>query len=323
MKKRWAFMGVACLLAALFLGGVLAVGRTTQWFGLEVLAKGASPTWAYSYSTTWDPALSSVEGLDIGWGNGPVEIRAGQGTVITVTEYASRPLEEAEQLAVSSSGGVLKIRWDGSIVPLGLLQDWEKRLVVEVPQAVASQLEEFQCRNFFGDVAVSGFWAQDIQVASASGNVSIFYLNGETAKVSTVSGNVCWQGGNVSQLRVESTSGAVDLTGMTSQVCSLETASGPVHYQGEGKEFSVETVSAPMWAGLSSCPEEADLRSATGAISLSLPENNGFEAVHSSISGRFTSQFPGEEEDQTLRYKTGGAKLSFTTTSGDIQIKKQ
>lgn len=96
MKKRWAFMGVACLLAALFLGGVLAVGRTTQWFGLEVLAKGASPTWAYSYSTTWDPALSSVEGLDIGWGNGPVEIRAGQGTVITVTEYASRPLEEAE-----------------------------------------------------------------------------------------------------------------------------------------------------------------------------------------------------------------------------------
>ena len=116
--------------------------RQTQWFGLEVLAKGASPTWAYSYSTTWDPALSSVEGLDIGWGNGPVEIRAGQGTVITVTEYASRPLEEAEQLAVSSSGGVLKIRWDGSIVPLGLLQDWEKRLVVEVPQAVASQLED-------------------------------------------------------------------------------------------------------------------------------------------------------------------------------------
>ena len=323
MKKRWAFMGVACLLAALFLGGVLAVGRTTQWFGLEVLAKGASPTWAYSYSTTWDRALSSVEGLDIGWGNGPVEIRAGQVTVITVTEYASRPLEEAEQLAVSSSGGVLKIRWDGSIVPLGLLQDWEKRLVVEVPQAVASQLEEFQCRNFSGDVAVSGFWAQDIQVASASGNVSIFYLNGETAKVSTVSGNVCWQGGNVSQLRVESTSGAVDLTGMTSQVCSLETASGPVHYQGEGKEFSVETVSAPMWAGLSSCPEEADLRSATGAISLSLPENNGFEAVHSSISGKFTSQFPGEEEDQTLRYKTGGAKFSFTTTSGDEKNKKQ
>ena len=130
-------------------------------------------------------------------------------------------------------------------------------------------------------MAVSGFWAQDIQVASASGDVSIFYLDGETAKVSTVSGNVCWQGGNVSQLRVESTSGAVDLTGMASQVCSLETASGPVRYQGEGKEFSVETVSAPMWAGLSSCPEEADLRSATGAISLSLPENHGFEAVHS------------------------------------------
>lgn len=96
MKKRWAFVGAACLLAALFLVGVLAVGRTTQWFGLEVLAKGASPAWEYSYSTIWDPEVNSVDALDIGWGSGPVEVRAGQGAVITVTEYASRPLEEAE-----------------------------------------------------------------------------------------------------------------------------------------------------------------------------------------------------------------------------------
>ena len=164
MKKRWAFVGAACLLAALFLVGVLAVGRTTQWFGLEVLAKGASPAWEYSYSTIWDPEVNSVDALDIGWGSGPVEVRAGQGAVITVTEYASRPLEEAEQLVVSASGGALKIRWDGSIVPLGLLQAWEKRLVVEVPQSLASQLDELRCRNFSGDVAVSGFWAQDIQV---------------------------------------------------------------------------------------------------------------------------------------------------------------
>lgn len=182
MKKRWAFVGAACLLAALFLVGVLAVGRTTQWFGLEVLAKGASPAWEYSYSTIWDPEVNSVDALDIGWGSGPVEVRAGQGAVITVTEYASRPLEEVEQLVVSASGGALKIRWDGSIVPLGLLQAWEKRLVVEVPQSLASQLDELRCRNFSGDVAVSGFWAQDIQVASASGDVSIFYLDGETAR---------------------------------------------------------------------------------------------------------------------------------------------
>ena len=126
------------MLAALFLVGVLAVGRTTQWFGLEVLAKGASPAWEYSYSTIWDPEVNSVDALDIGWGSGPVEVRAGQGAVITVTEYASRPLEEAEQLVVSTSGGALKIRWDGSIVPLGLLQAWEKRLVVEVPQSLIS-----------------------------------------------------------------------------------------------------------------------------------------------------------------------------------------
>ena len=60
--------------------------------------------------------------------------------MVTVTEYASRPLEEGEMLSLSFSGGALEIAWDGGLLPLGGLQNWQKRLVVEVPQDIASQL---------------------------------------------------------------------------------------------------------------------------------------------------------------------------------------
>ena len=131
MKKRWVFTGVAGLLGALFLGCVLWVGGASGWFGLGALAAGEEPAWEHAYPTTWDPAGRPVEDLLIQWGSGPVEVRVGEGPVVTVTEYASRPLEDGEMLSLSFSGGALEIAWDGGLLPLGGLQNWQKRLVVE------------------------------------------------------------------------------------------------------------------------------------------------------------------------------------------------
>ena len=103
MKKRWVFTGVAGLLGALFLGCVLCVGGASGWFGLGALAAGEEPAWEHAYPTTWDPAGRPVEDLLIQWGSGPVEVRVGEGPVVTVTEYASRPLEAGEMLSLSLS----------------------------------------------------------------------------------------------------------------------------------------------------------------------------------------------------------------------------
>ena len=64
VKKRWIFTGVAGLLAALFLGGVAAVGASTGWFGIEELASREEDSqWPYRYQTSWDPTDRGMEGL--------------------------------------------------------------------------------------------------------------------------------------------------------------------------------------------------------------------------------------------------------------------
>ena len=171
MKKKWAFTAAAAVLGGLFLAGVLEVGSSTGWFGLEELASPGVPSWEYSYETTWDPSQDGVEGLSVRWAAGPVSVMPGEGPLITVTEYASRPLEEGERLALSSSGGVLEVGWNGSLLPLGALQDLEKRVEVKVPPELLSQLEELSCWNISGEVSVSGAFAQELSLSSLSGDL--------------------------------------------------------------------------------------------------------------------------------------------------------
>lgn len=237
MKKKWAFTAAAGVLGGLFLAGVLEVGSSTGWFGLEELASPGVPSWEHSYETTWDPSQDGVEGLSVRWAAGPVSVMPGEGPLITVTEYASRPLEEGERLALSSSGGVLEVGWNGDLLPLGALQDLEKRVEVKVPAELLSQLEKLSCWNISGEVSVSGAFAQELSLSSLSGDLLLSGVSGGQVQTSTVSGDIQWAQGQAEELSVKSTSGAVQLVGMNAQECRLKTVTGPLAYQGAGSKF--------------------------------------------------------------------------------------
>lgn len=323
MKKRWVFTGVTVFLAALFLAGVLGVGKSTEWFGLEELISPESADWQYEYQTTWDPALDSVDGLQIAWGNGPVYIRVGEGNMVTVTEFSTRPLEQEERFKLVSSGGELNVQWDHNLLSLSMFQDLEKRLVVELPTEIASQLEELRCSNVSGNVHVSEVTAQKASITSAKGDVMLYSVQGEEANVSTVSGDIQWTVGKAEKLSAETSSGWLRLYQVQAKECALSSVTGDLDFQGSGETFAVDNVSGPVRLELSACPQEGDFRSASGKISLTLPENNGFEAAYSSVSGHFSSDFPGTGENGSLQYGLGTGKLRFTTTSGDMAVRRK
>lgn len=323
VKKSWVFTGIAWLLAALFFGSVLAVGSSTGWFGLKELMVGSPPPWNYQYERTWDPAAGNVEGLEITWGNGPITVRPGEGPLVTVTESAAAPLEEEQRLTLTLSGGVLRVEWDDSLLTLGALKGGEKQLVVEVPQAIAGQLEEFTCRNLAGDVTVFGLNAQEIDLFSAAGDLSLDSVSGGEARVAALSGDIQWEAGSLQGMEATSQGGGVRLGQVSAQTCRLETVTGPLLLrEGQAGELSVETISGQVELYLEQRPQQAEVRSVSGDVVLGLRDNEGFLAEYSSVSGKFSSDFEGQQEKGSLLYRAGGPTLRFVTTGGDITLRR-
>ena len=104
----------------------------------------------------------------------------------------------------------------------------------------------------------------------------------------------------------------------------LSSVSGGLWYQGQADELSAGTQSSgAVEAALAACPQQARMTSVSGGLTLALPEDAGFEAAFSSMSGEFRSDFPVEREpgpSGRALYGDGRCKLEFATTSGSMVV---
>ncbi len=333
MKKKAVFTLAACSIAVLFLLAVLAVGLASDGFGLKPLIQESEAGRAlgkadgqYRYEYTWDPAESEVTGLEVEWVNGTVELKVGSTEKILITERAGWELKDREKLELSRSGGTLKIKWKDEIFSFGLFQNKYKDLVVEVPEAVAENLQELFCSTASGDITAEGFHAEEAGFSTASGDLRLTGLSGGEAALSTASGDISL--GNVAltgELSVSTTSGALDSAGVTAEETELSTVSGELAFSGNTGELHASTVSAQVRAELSQCPETAEMDSVSGDLVLAVPENEGFEVEYDSVSGGFSSDFPvtgGTGKSDHALYGNGKAKFDFSTTSGNMRVEK-
>ena len=335
MKKKAIFTITACSIAALFLIFVLAIGLSEDNFGLSRLAEEGKTGWAEpegeACEYTWDPEEVEISGLDIDWINGKVEIKVGSGNLIRITEQpASGTLSEDDQLKLSSSGGILKIQWDHQfrLISLGLFENRRKDLVVEIPRALAAAMTDISCSNTSGEIEISGFTAENLNASSTSGNITLSDLRlSEILRTDTTSGAIlCTHVTAGEEFHVDTTSGSAALTEMRTKTADLNTVSGKITYSGSAEEFHGSSVSAAIRGEFVSCPEKVDLSSVSGLLTVAMPENSGFEAEYSSISGKFSSDFPvsgGVGTSGRALYSSGTASFRFSTTSGDMQVLKK
>lgn len=327
MKKQAVFTLVACSIAALFLMGVLAAGLAGfEWNTPQEEMAGAEkkgPTYEY----TWNPQETEVTGLSVEWVNGDVELKVGTGDLIRITESCGRTLNEKEKLKLSSSGGNLKIEWSDSFFLFNLFQNGEKNLTVEVPKTVSEALEELSCSTTSGTVNAVGFTAEKLNLSTASGDMELSALSGKTGRISTTSGTVECQGLSFAEtLSANSTSGPLRFLESWAEEVDLSTVSGDISYIGKTERISGSSVSASIRAELNSCPEESNMESVSGRLTLVIPQNKGFEVEYDSISGGFSSDFPingGGGSSGRALYAGGNASFHFSTTSGEMEVLKK
>ncbi len=329
LKKSQLFTIIASAIAALLLTAVLLIGLRSDGFHLG----GTDPA-AMSFHNEEVIPLGQDEALelvDVSWVSGPVVLGKSPDNSIHVTERASREIGQENAMKVAFSGGKLTVRWDGqwfrkwinwSIFNFGRN---DKSLEVLLPGD--GSLTGLSVSNTSGDITMEGFSAEELNVSSTSGDLHLTGLSAaQSCNVSTVSGDVSMDGITAGDLNASTTSGSMDLGGMTSQVLHISTTSGDCQYIGTAQELSASTVSGELLAGLTQCPAQAAMESVSGSVELGLPENDGFTAVYSSVSGDFQSDFPttgsAGKRDGTVVYGTGSAKLRFSTTSGEITISR-
>ncbi len=333
MKKKAVFTITACSIAALFLIAVLVIGLKNDGFGISALRREAdegqsvgNAPGAKEYTRTWDPDDSDMIGLDVEWINGEVEVKVGSGPLVRITETSRKALKEDERLQLSSSGGVLKIKWRDSIINFALFQNTYKDLVVEVPKEVAERMEELSCSTASGPISVKGFSAEETDISSASGDLALMDLTGEEAELSTTSGDIALENLSLTgKLAVNTTSGKLTGTKLHAEKTELSTVSGDLLFAGDVKEVEASSVSAAVRVELESCPEKCDMSSVSGNLTLSIPENPGFSAGFSSVSGGFSSDFPvtGDSgRSGRVRYGDGSASFEFSTTSGSMTVER-
>lgn len=331
-KKRAAFTIIACSIAVLFLGGVLMVGLNSDGFGLlRASAHGDRPQPSgFDNLVELDTEGESLEKLEINWEAGPVLVKVVPAGKIRVTETSSRLLEENEQMRVGFGGGTLSIDWDHNrfrffSFNLFDFESLEKSLTLELPQALAQELEEVDCSTVSGNIEIGGLTAEEGEFSSVSGDIHLTapLTFSDSCSISTTSGDIVSEGLTAQSIESSSTSGSICFTDAAAESASANTTSGKIYYGGTAEVFSTSTVSGLCYGALSACPEDLNMESVSGSLTLELPSSACFTAGHDSISGQFSCGFPsqgGQEDDTTYGTGRPTGRFHFSTTSGNIQI---
>lgn len=328
LKKRHIFTIAACTIAAVFFTCVLVIGLAAEPGSRPIksdIVRGHENTLAI------DPVEDEVDSLDISWLTGPVTVGISPDDKIHVTERSAKKLDESDKMKVSVGSGVLTVRWDGQWfrkffnVNLGWFGQKDKELEVLLPAGLSQELITLDVSNTDGDMSVTGCNAETVDVSTVSGELNVSACSGDEMNMNTVSGGV--ELSNVSaagSMTVNTVSGGMELSGVTSETLVIDTVSGSCRLAGQAAEFNANTISGDILMSLTSLPEDVDMDSVSGGLTLELPGGSGFTVEHDSVSGSFKCAFPTEDLGGGRKRCGGGeASIRMNTTSGSMDIRRR
>lgn len=67
-------------------------------------------------------------------------------------------------------------------------------------------------------------------------------------------------------------------------------------------------------------PDKIDMSTVSGAVTLILPEDTSMTLRFNTVSGKLSSELPGETDGKNSVFGDGACECSVDTTSGDLRI---
>jgi len=227
-----------------------------------------------------------IQNLEIDWAAGSITLRPSQETD-TIRFWDDYSGEEKYQLYYTTKGDTLKIQfcesdWEDLSFGIHFGKTLEKDLVVEIPENL--------------NLAT-------LEIDAASAKLEVHDLT-------------------ISQVELDTASGAVGFENCVVQHLDVDTASGDVIYTGSLTTLDCEAASASIVANLNNIPQAMELSTASGNLDITLPENAGFSAHMSALSGKFQSEFGYAEVGGRYVCGDGACRIEVSAMSGNVHIRK-
>lgn len=309
------------MLAGLLVLSLIRIRKVYDW--------SKTPPQTYQYRYVREFETEELERLDIRWANGNIRVRViPEGNRVRVTECTSQRLAEADMMAVSLSGGELGVKWRDELMTIGLLEQREKRLFIEIPAPLAGQLAVLHCQNGQGNIDVAAnLTLVEAKAKTGKGDVELVTVHAQSMKVSSGTGAVHLLSAKIGTLQGHASSGRFHVENCDVQEADVKTVTDDIVFTGVVREVLTATsVSGGVQYLGKVCPMEAALSSGSGAVTLQVPAQSGFQLDYESVYGELQSDF---QMSGTLgknsghgAYEDGSAKLRLATTSGDIYLRR-
>lgn len=293
---------------------------------LAVLLPGCD---AYTYSnadkyTAGNTEITDpVEIIDIDWSSGEIHVEMSETETVSVTEENSDSLSDEMKLHWWKDGKTLRVRFcSGTIKSLVSFSTHKKVLHVTIPATMP--LRELCVDSASADFFGEKLKADAVTVSTASGDVAL-QCEAEKILLDSSSGKLnLTQTGSSKSVSLDSASGDINAVLEKCDAIRTETSSGKVSLSADSSvKLDVETSSGDISCTLNEITESCNIDTASGKVTLKLPETAGFTAKIKTASGEFNSDLALTKNGHIYTSGDGKAKIVIDTSSGDISILKK
>jgi DUF4097 and DUF4098 domain-containing protein YvlB len=272
-----------------------AVGGVFGFLG-EIKERGQSSRYQTGSGRV---AAQDIEKIEVHWSSGSVNLKEGDAEDITFEETYAAGISAQDEMHYRVEGKKLTIYFRA---PGRTGIELSKDLNLTIPKGMA--LNEISVNTASAELNIEHIGSDEFSLNSASGVINLNAISGKELEINTASGAV-----QAAKLRFE----YVEANGV----------SGAIALGGDVQEIECASISGAIEITPGENVKKVEAESVSGEISIRLPEDKGFRAQYTSVSGLFSCAFEARFDKNQAAYGDESAAIKLQTVSGAIQILKQ
>lgn len=286
MKASAIVRIILWLLVAAMLTGLLASVILIR-SGMDFLGGFISPATKYAnekaYTVGGGLVSERIDALEINWVDGSITVESYDGDKVEIAEDDISNRDDMLRYRVADGKLIIQYRKSGG----SLLKNWrlKKDITVRIPSDMVPDFMELEISSVSARIDVSDISAYNsVTINNVSGKVNLNHVGANWLEVNTVSGDV----------------------------------------KADGRFYHINTdsVSGNVSVVTSEAPKDIECDSVSGDVTVSMPDNSGFEVNFDAVSGDLNSDFDLVKRGSRYIYGDGRAEYEFDSVSGDFTLER-